>query len=146
MKLIDKKINIKKRQEFIDLISQFIKFGMVGLSNTVIHLLVYYFLLWLKIHYLAANLAGFVISVLNAYYWNRKYVFHSQAKEKERGNVIKSMLKVYFSYGMTFVLSSVLLLVWVDFFHISSKAAPMINLVITIPFNFLLNKFWAMKG
>lgn len=55
---------------------QIIKFGIVGVSNTLISLAVYQLALnALGLHYLAANALGLVISVVNAYYWNNRCVF-----------------------------------------------------------------------
>jgi len=121
-------------------VKQFIKFGIVGLSNTLISLLVYYALIYIGINYIISNTVGFVISVLNAYYWNNRYVF----KKSNKGN-LKPMIKTFVSYGMTFVLSTVLLVVMVDYVSISKVIAPVLNLIITIPLNFLLNKLWAFR-
>ena len=121
---------------------QFVKFGIVGVSNTLINLGIYYILIFLKVNYIAANTVGFIISVLNAYYWNNKYVFKSKGKIRWKDH-LKPLLKVYASYGITFVLSTVLLYVFVHYMHISKITAPIINLFITTPINFLLNKFWA---
>ena len=53
--------------------------------------------------------------------------------------------KTYLSYGITFVLSTVLLYLEVDIFCWSAVISPIINLMITIPLNFFLNKFWAFR-
>lgn len=121
---------------------QFIKFGIVGLSNTIISFAVYYILLYIGVNYIIANTMGFIISVLNAYYWNNKYVFKSKGDKKSS---MKKLIKTFASYGSTFILSTVLLVVMVDYLNISEIIAPVINLIITIPLNFLLNKFWAFK-
>ena len=55
------------------------------------------------------------------------------------------MIKTFASYGTTFVLSTILLVIMVDYLKISNIIAPVLNLIITIPLNFLLNKFWAFK-
>lgn len=130
---IDKKV-------FGKLLKQFIKFGIVGLSNTAISLAIYYILVFFKINYIVANTVGFSISVLNAYYWNNKCVFNKSSK----GN-LKPMIKSFASYGITFVLSTILLVVMVDYLNISKIIAPVLNLIMTIPLNFLLNKFWTFK-
>ena len=130
------KDNIKK------IIHQFIKFGIVGISNTLISLFIYYVLVYLNVHYIIANTAGFFCSVINAYYWNSKYVFKEKSKER---NIIKSFIKVFISYAGTFILGTFLLYLWVDIIHVSDIIAPIINLLITIPLNFFLNKLWAMK-
>ena len=114
-------------------IKQFIKFGLVGISNTLISLGMYYLLYFLGVNYLIANTVGFVVSVLNSYYWNNKYVF----KKTQKGH-LKPLIK-------TFLLSTVLLFVMVQYFSVSEVVAPVVTLVITIPLNFLMNKFWAFK-
>jgi putative flippase GtrA len=35
--------------------------------------------------------------------------------------------------------------VWINVFGISKYVAPLINLVISIPLNFIINKFWAFR-
>lgn len=119
--------------------SQFIKFALVGVVNTIIGLSVYYFLVFFNVHYLIANVMGFLISVLNAYFMNKKFVFKSENKKSS------SILRVYCSYGMTALLSTILLYIMVNKIGISDKIAPLINLFITTPLNFLLNKYWAFK-
>ena len=133
------KLNVNKK-ELLKLVKQFIKFGIVGLSNTLISLVVYYGLIYFGINYIFANTVGFIISVVNAYYWNNKFVF----KKSIEGN-LKPMIKTFASYGTTFVLSTILLIAMVDYLNISNIIAPVLNLIITIPLNFLLNKFWAFK-
>lgn len=123
------------------LIQQFIKFGIVGVSNTAISLAIYYvFVLINRKWYIIGNTVGFFVSVLNAYYWNNKYVFKKTGK-----GTAKALLKTYLSYGSTFLLGTATLFLMVHFLHVSEVLAPIINLVITIPINFLLNKFWAFK-
>jgi putative flippase GtrA len=120
---------------------QFIKFGIVGLSNTLISLSTYYIFIFIsKDLYLVGNSVGFVVSVLNSYYWNNRFVFKA-----ENRNHIKALSKTFLSYGITFVLGSVFLIVMVKILMVSAIIAPLFNLIITIPLNFMLNKFWAFK-
>lgn len=132
-------LNINK-EKFSDLIKQFIKFGIVGLSNTFISLVIYYILIFFKINYIAANTFAFIVSVLNAYYWNNKFVFR-----KSVNGSLRSLIKTFTSYGVTFVLGTMLLIIMINYLNISKVIAPILNLIITIPLNFLLNKFWAFK-
>ena len=135
------KRNIPQKEDIYNLSSQFIRFGIVGLSNTAISLGIYYiFILIDKDLYLIGNTVGFLISVLNAYYWSNKFVF----QKSEKGH-LKPLLKTYISYGMTFLLSTCLLIVLVQYLDVQETIAPLIILFITIPLNFLLNKFWSFK-
>jgi len=124
----------------IELAKQFLKFGIVGISNTLISLAIYYILVYLGVHYLIANIVAFVISVCNAYFWNSRYVF----KKRNRSNV-KSFIRTVVSYGFTFLLGTGLLFIMVELLHISLWIAPLINLCVTTPLNFVLSKFWAFK-
>jgi putative flippase GtrA len=135
------RLGIKDNHDLMLFFKQFIKFGVVGFSNTAISLGIYYIFIYInKDLYLIGNTVGFVISVLNAYYWNNKYVF----KKSQNGN-LKPLIKTFMAYGTTLILSTIMLLVMVSFIGISEKIAPLANLIVTIPLNFLLNKFWAFK-
>lgn len=137
------KFEIHSRQDFFAFVWQVIKFGIVGCSNTVIALGVYWILCHLGIHYAVSFAIGEVISILNAYFWSNLFVF--KKKEGEHRNHAKSMGKVFVIYISTFLLAEVLLYLQVDYLGWNESLAPVLNLLVTIPINFLLNKFWAFK-
>lgn len=119
---------------------QFVKFGIVGVSNTLIALAVYYaVILYRRDWYIAGNILGFVVSVLNSYYWNSKYVFKMQEDR------LRTLIRTFAAYGTNLLLGTFLLWLFVEKLGISPFIAPVINLVITVPLNFVLNKFWVMK-
>ena len=131
---------------------QFVKFGIVGVSNTVISYVLYTVcLLGLRkagilsgIDYIVAQVVQFILSVLWSFYWNNKYVFG--LKHGEKRSLWQSLLKTYVSYSFTgLFLSSILLVLWVQILGISEFIAPIINLLISVPLNFIINKFWAFK-
>lgn len=127
-----------------DSLIQFIKFGIVGVSNTMISYVTYSVCVLLGASYLVGNLVGFVVSVLNSFYWNNKYVFKSG--EGQTRSWVQALVKTFVAYaGTGLVLSSVLLVLWIDVLHIPELIAPLINLVVTVPLNFVINKFWAFK-
>jgi putative flippase GtrA len=64
---------------------------------------------------------------------------------KGKGNGAKPFAKTVAAYGSTFLLGTGLLYTMVDILGISQWVAPLINLCITIPLNFLLNKYWAFR-
>ena len=154
---------------------QFMKFCIVGLSNTIICEGIYIILLFFGVHYLAANIIGNLISILNAYYWSNKYVFKSEEGEKRVW--WKVLLKTYATYGFSMVLSAGLLVFWLEIVKLEAFMGPVltilsnigilqvlskagivldtkllseilaagINLIITIPLNYVINKYWAYR-
>lgn len=133
-----------KENKIYSTLIQFIKFGIVGISNTLISYCTYAVLVWLGVNFLISNLMGFVVSVLNSFYWNSRYVFDlNNADTKQK---LKALIKTFISYaGTGLVLSSAMLILWIDIVHLSKYIAPIINLIITVPVNFVINKVWAFK-
>ncbi len=141
MKKMLEKLGVHNREDAKRLFVQFIKFGVIGVSNTFISLLVYYVVLFInRDWYIAGHVLGWVISVANSFFWNYKFVFTTKPKP-----VWKALLKSYLSYGGVFILTTVLLFVQVEFIGIPDTIAPIVNLVISVPLTFLLNKLWTFK-
>lgn len=124
---------------------QFVQFAMVGVSNTIISYAVYALLVLASINYVAANVIGFLVSVLNAYYWNNRYVFKGQ--ENETRVWWKTLAKTFLAYsGTGLVLANILLVFLVRVLSVHEMIAPILILFVTTPINFLANKLWAYKG
>ncbi len=126
---------------------QFFKFALVGASNTVISYLVYLGLLLLLQHYelipdtdyLLSQWIGYVVSIFWAFILNKKFVFENTKKKW-----YISLVKTFIAYSLTgIVLSSILLYVEVNVFEMSKVVAPIINIAICLPINYLINKHWA---
>lgn len=140
------------KEEHAQGLMQFVKFGIVGLSNTVISYVIYIVSLMFfqklgvlkSSDYLVAQIIAFILSVLWSFYWNNKYVFAED--ESEKRNLFQALLKTYISYAFTgLFLNSILSLLWVELLHMSKLIAPIINLLVSVPINFFMNKFWAFK-
>ncbi len=135
-------------EKLISTFYQFIKFGIVGVINTVLSLLISngcYYLLYL--HEQISNFFAFVITVFISFVLNSRFVFREEGQpQEERQPWYKALLKVYASYAFTeLVLMGVLLFIEERIFGIPHFAATLINLCVTVPINFLLNKFWAYR-
>ena len=135
-----------------DTLIQFIKFGIVGLSNTLLGYVIYVVTLRIlraaqvfpEADIFLAQLVMFLLSVLWSFYWNNRMVF--RAKEGEKRDWLPALLKTYVSYAFTSLfLSEALLALWVKVLGISAYIAPLINLLITVPLNFVLQKYWAFR-
>ena len=140
-------------KEVHEALMQFVKFGIVGVSNTVISYVLYFITLkalkagtlFPNIDYLLAQIVAFILSVLWSFYWNNKMVF--VLEDGQNRNMFKALLKTYVSYSFTgLFLNSILLILWVQIVGISDFIAPIINLLISVPLNFIINKFWAFKS
>lgn len=128
---------------FAPLALQIVKFGVVGVSNNIICLLIYYLVVAINIKlYLLGNALGFIVSALNAYFLNSRFVFRKTTQEETPKG---SLLKTYLIYMLSLCISTCMLFLLVDIIGIQEKIAPIISLMITVPLNFVLNKLWIYK-
>lgn len=147
-KILHKELTPEIEENFL----QLVRFCVVGVSNTFVSYAILMVSLLaikatglnIKYDYVLANGISFVLGVAWSFFWNNKYVF--VVGEGEKRSIFKALLRSYVSYSFTSLfLSSVLLIVWVQGLGISEFVAPFINLIVTVPINFLVNKFWAFK-
>ncbi|MBQ3760847.1 MAG: GtrA family protein [Clostridia bacterium] len=128
--------------------AQFLRFGLVGVVNTLVDMFVYW--LALKIlgtqallgdkNYLIAQLLGFAAGTLNAYFMNGRFVFGAENPKRNRGK--RQLLRTFVGYGFTFALSELLLWIWISNLGLNEMLAKVLNLFVTVPLNFVINRFW----
>lgn len=162
------KIKALLQNEKLSSLIQFIKFGLVGVSNTAIsygiEMLCYYVLFkntkFIGILNLLALLGistdgnnvkivittiiAFVVSVSNSYFWNNRYVFSSG--KKSFSEHFKTYFKTFACYGITGLILSPIIKILLTKISVPFFIASLGALVITIPLNFVMNKFWAFKS
>lgn len=147
---------------------QFIRFGIVGVSNTAIsygtEMLCYYVLfrqsrfdglcaLLRALHItlspetvkiIVISALAFFVSVTNSYYWNSKHVFASDGRK-----TLSAHLKTYFKTVACYALTGLLLAPWAKTFLVNLGVpfwmSTLLVLVFTIPLNFIMNKLWAFR-
>ena len=145
-------LRLKINETQWEALMQFVKFGIVGLSNTVISYVIYVGTLILfqknnlipSVDYLVAQVIAFILSVLWSFYWNNKFVF--EKADNEERNIVHALIKTYISYAFTgLFLNSIFSLLWVEVLGIPKIIAPIINLLVSVPLNFVMNKFWAFR-
>lgn len=138
------KFGVTDWETFKPLFWQFVKFGVVGVSNTLVSMACYYIVLFINADfYMAGNILGTVVSIANAFYWNDKFVFSGNRQDWR--SKLKRLGKTYVAYGGTSILSNVMLWIEVTFFSVSKVVAPIVNILITIPLNFVINKLWTFQ-
>lgn len=66
-------------------IIQLIKYGVIGVMNTLITAVSFYLLnTWLSVPYGPANIIGYVMGVINSFIWNRNWVFKNKKNLKRQ--------------------------------------------------------------
>lgn len=131
------------REYFIATLKQFLKFGFIGILNTIIAWSIYYAFIWNGQNIYVGNTVGFLCGVVNAYLWNIFWVF------KGNGQGFKKTLPKFFGvYLLTYLLGMLLIYLVVDVAKLGYMAnwMPVINSAISMVVNFLVSKFWTFKS
>lgn len=153
-----KLLKIDFSEEQWESLLQFVRFGLVGVWNTVFNYVLYAaslltfqrlgILKQYDLDMYISMLISFMISVFVSFLLNSRFVF--AAEEGEERSFWKALLKCYLSYAFTgLILNPVLNTLWVRFMPMPADTAklvaPLVSLVVSIPINFFMNKLWAFK-
>ena len=154
LKYLSKFLRIYVSESALHSAVQFIKFGMVGVSNTLLSYCTYAGTVWIFQHkdifpkkgYLIAKLGAFFISATWSYCLNSYFTFRDTRKKTIK-EWIYGLLKTFASYSFTGLgCSTLILMLLVGELHLSPYLAQVINLMIGIPLNFTLNKLWVFRN
>lgn len=119
--------------------NKFIKFGLVGILNTVITIVIFNVLKIFEIDYVIANAIGYVGGMVNSYIWNNKWVFNANSKD------ISTVGKFIAVNLIVFLINTGILILLVDNMSLNESIAQIIALAVTTVINFLGNKLWTFN-
>jgi putative flippase GtrA len=123
------------------LILQFVKFGIVGVSNTLISFAVYTLLLKVfGVWYVAASGIGFGVGAVNGFLWNRAWTF--------RGHVGDALTPVrwFVVQSCGLLLDLGLVYVLVDGVGLDELVGQALTTAIVTVLTFFVNRAWTFGG
>ena len=94
-------------------------------------------------HYMAATVLSWVLTVVFAYWTNRTFVFKSN--NKETASVVREFVSFIGARVATEVLEIALMYVMVDVCSINDKISKLVCQTIVILANYVLSKIWIFK-
>lgn len=122
----------------------FFRFCFAGLFSAVVMFSTYYIVYFLSKNYYLANVFGFILSTANSFFMNKRFVFQKESISTK--NAIYEYMKSMAIYSFTgLILSNILLHIWIVNLNISELIAPIINVLIVTPLNYILNKLWTFN-
>jgi putative flippase GtrA len=120
---------------------QFVKFGIVGMSNTVLTLVVYTVLLKVfGVWYLAASAIGFAVGATNGFLLNRRWTFRDHvgdALTPVRWGIVQSC-----GLGVNVAL----LYVFVHDAHVDKLLAQVFATIVVTVTTFFVNRAWTFRA
>lgn len=123
-----------------DGVNKFVKFGLVGVLNTLINWIIFALLNFIGVYYIVANVIAYVIATANSYIWNSKWVFEYNGKNKKETTakfVILNLIGLGLNTGILYLL--------VDMVGFNKLIALVITTGIVMIINYIVNKLWVFK-
>lgn len=120
---------------------QFAKFGLVGISNTLLFLLVYTLLFeLLGVWYVGASAIGFAVGAVNGFLWNRAWTF--------KGHVGDALTPVrwFVVQGCGLLGNSALVYLFVDGAHMGKLGGQGLTIAIVTVLTFIANRSWTFRA
>ena len=122
-------------------VRQFIKFGLVGTSSTLIDWGIYLILTrFLGVYYLMAKILSFSVAVLNSYIWNRRWTFRSNDPKK-----LREFIKFLTIAIIGVVINSSIMYLSVEHLKLHDIYGLTLATAIVMFWNFLANKYYTFK-
>jgi putative flippase GtrA len=121
---------------------QFIKFGLVGVTNTAIDFAVYWFLtrqfiFWSQ-HKVLASIVAVSIAIMNSYMWNSRWTFRAITRSRSTLTTAARFIVVT-SLGFVLQTSLFWLLLQVE---LPDLLAKLCTIGAVLVWNFTANRYW----
>ena len=123
-----------------DGVIRFIKFGMVGVINTLVNWIIFFILNALDMYYILANIIAYILGTVNSYLWNTLWVFKYKDKASTE-TTIKFIILNLIGLG----LNTGILYVLVDLCNLNKFIGLVITTAIVMIINYIVNKLWVFS-
>ena len=123
-----------------DGVIRFIKFGMVGVINTLVNWIIFFILNALGMYYILANIIAYILGTVNSYLWNTLWVFKYKDKASTE-TTIKFIILNLIGLG----LNTGILYVLVDLCNLNKFIGLATTTAIVMIINYIVNKLWVFS-
>lgn len=120
--------------------NQKIRYLFVGCLNTGLNYTIYFTFNTLGVWYILSNTAGFIVSILNSYFWNKYFVF------KERKKSLNEIAKFLFVYLIQYFMGILFLMLFVEKMGINKNIAGIISIFFLTLISYLGHKNFTFKS
>ena len=111
-----------------------------GIATTIVNFLAYFILSTLNLDVVISTVWAWLLSVLFAFFTNRKYVFSA-----EKGGFLKQIIGFFSMRIATGLLDVFIMVLFVNALHFNDLIIKIISNVLVIILNYVFSKFFVFK-
>jgi putative flippase GtrA len=116
---------------------QLLRFCIIGLGNTTVDFIAFFLLTWGGVPRLLAQVCSYSFGVVNSFLFNRKWTFQVTHKTN-----MMEVLKFSFINGIALLVSSSLLFLLPDFYHLNLWLSKIVATGFGIVVTFMGSRLW----
>ncbi|MBE6153711.1 MAG: GtrA family protein [Firmicutes bacterium] len=117
-------------------------YGIFGVLTTLVNIFVYFILVRVfNFHYLISTIISWIISVLFAYFTNKKYVFESKGN-----NYLKEIFAFIGFRILSGIIEIVLMYLFVDTLTFDDLISKVITNIVVVLLNYIFSKLFVFKN
>ena len=120
------------------------RYGLTGLSNTLVNIFIYHFLLLIGVDYNLSNFIAILICKIYGYVVNKLFVFRSRCSTRKE--LLSEIVKYILSRGFSCLIDYFGLLFAVEILHGDKIISKYVIQIIIIVMNYLTGKFMVFKN
>ncbi len=119
---------------------QFIRFGIVGVINTLITISIIFILSNVyNVHYIISNIIGYIAGFMNSFLMNKFWTFQS------KGNFLKESYWFILVFLISYALQVLILYYLHGILKINENLSQILSMICYTLVNFILNKFLTFR-
>ena len=119
---------------------QVLSYSLIGVLNSIITLvLILYIYDILDLHYLIANLIGYIVGLINSFILNKKYTF------KSKENLSREIFLFFLLFVICYFLNVLTVMFFMEFLNIDNTLSQIAGMLTYTATNFIGNKYWTFR-
>ncbi len=128
-----------RMNNFINYNRNFLMYALIGGIGVSLDTLIFLLLSHFKINYLTANFIGYSTGTCSSFLLNRKFNF-------KKSNLVFYRFLIFITIsGLGFIISAILLYIFVNEFDLSVEYAKFVTLVPVVFLQFILNRSFSFR-
>lgn len=128
------------RETIVRELSRIVRFGLVGLANTAVHLIVFFALVAVGVPYLLASILGSATAIAVAYFLNHRLVFRADQHTRQL------VVQFFIVQGIGGLINAVALAIAVEQLHWSPVVAQIAVLIPVVATTFTFNRLVVFRA
>jgi len=120
--------------------SVFIKYSIVGGVNTLITYVSFYLMSnFLGVHYVIATIIGYILGIINSYFWNKFWTFKKNKKS------LNEFLKFVLVYLFAFTVNVGSIVFLKESLYVSPNIGEIVGILFAMIVSYAGQRFWTFK-